>query len=56
MPQTSTRIMCYVVRSRLVFPSSSPTIFELIVNRTTANTVGQTFSPDVVAQATEWID
>jgi putative ABC transport system substrate-binding protein len=37
-------------------PVEGPTVFELIVNRTTAKTLGLIIPPDFSAQVTEWVD
>jgi putative ABC transport system substrate-binding protein len=36
-------------------PVEGPTVFELVVNRTTATALGITIPPDVAAQVTEWV-
>jgi putative ABC transport system substrate-binding protein len=36
-------------------PVEQPTLFELVVNQTTAHALGITIPPDVAAQVTEWI-
>jgi putative ABC transport system substrate-binding protein len=36
-------------------PIERPTVFELLVNRTTLTNLGLTMPPDVAAQVTEWI-
>jgi putative ABC transport system substrate-binding protein len=36
-------------------PFEQPTAFEIVINRTTAEALGLTISPDVAAQVTEWV-
>jgi putative ABC transport system substrate-binding protein len=37
-------------------PVEGPTVFDVILNRTTASALGLTIPPDVAAQVTEWVD
>jgi putative ABC transport system substrate-binding protein len=37
-------------------PVEGPTVFDLIVNRTTAQALGLTIPPDLAAQVTQWVD
>jgi ABC-type uncharacterized transport system substrate-binding protein len=36
-------------------PVEQPTVFELIVNQTTAQALGITIPPEVAQQVTEWV-
>jgi putative ABC transport system substrate-binding protein len=37
-------------------PVDGPTVFDLVVNRTTAQALGLTIPPDVAAQVSEWLE
>jgi ABC-type uncharacterized transport system substrate-binding protein len=37
-------------------PVEQPTVFDLVINRTTARTLGLIIPPEFAAQVTQWVD